>query len=135
MVQEKCECIFCVSEIRTHVFTMQTKCTGVKKNTAHSPPTHTHSHLALEARECPIPVSRISGHGLNSPLHGSPNGNRNLGPPHSGGGSCSQFPDDVIPAGAKSLFGGVFFLSLFFFFFFPPWTQEAAQAMFASPTC
>lgn len=30
--------------------------------------------------------------------------------------SCSHFPDDAIPAGARSLFGGVFFHSLLLFF-------------------
>lgn len=34
-----------------------------------------------------------------------------------GDGPCSHFPDDVIPAGAKSLFGGVFFLFLLLLLF------------------
>lgn len=34
--------------------------------------------------------------------------------------SCSHFPDDIIPVGAKSLFGGVFFHTLLLFPFLDP---------------
>ena len=70
------------------------------------------------ALETPVPRVRT----LGSPEHSSSAG---LSQPfHRDPQSCSRFPDDIIPVGVKSLFGGVFFRSLLFFLPFRPRNQS-----------
>ena len=70
------------------------------------------------ALETPVPRVRT----LGSPEH---NSSAWLSQPfHRDPQSCSRFPDDIIPAGVKSLFGGVFFRSLLFFLTFRPRNQS-----------
>lgn len=86
-----------------------------------------HLHL-LPGPRAPVsydPVHTVSGHNLRSPFHSRPDQSRAPGPSVQEDQSGSHFPDDIIPARAKSLFGGVFFHALLLFPFLDPGTNPS----------
>lgn len=106
---------------------MQTKCNWVEKYTQPASLTYS-SYLASNRVSCDF-VHTAPGYNRHSPVTAP--WPEQLPPFNPQDQPCSHFPDDIIPAGAKSLFGGV---SPILCCFSPFLAQEPIQAMFASPT-
>lgn len=92
----------------------------------HTPPTWPLEAPALETRSQSLSTRPVSLFTAPHPEHPWPPWPPCLDQDEQ---CCSHFPDDIIPAGAKSLFGGVFFHSLLFFPLLRPRNQSKPRLL------